>query len=524
MWSTQKGTIMTEALGEKAGRREWVALAVLALPLLLVSMDVSILYFAVPEISRDLHASATQQLWIFDVYGFVLAGLLVTMGAVADRIGARRLLLIGAAAFSLTSLGAAYAGSAEALIAARGVLGIAGATLMPSTLAMIRTLFRDQTQRSRAVAIWTAVMTAGVGLGPVVSGVLLQHFWWGSVFLVNLPAMALLLTAGPVLLPRGERRADVPFDVVSAALSLAAVLPAVYGVKQWAAEGFEVRWPVCVVIGLVLGAVFVRRQLRHPHPMVDPTLLRNRRYRTAVAGNALATFALVGNAVFMTAYLQLVLGYEPLVAALWSLVPSLGVGASAPAASSLARRFGAVGVSTVALVVGASGFVVLTRVGTSSLPLVLVGASLLACGLVVVMTIASDAVMGSLDPSRAGAGAAVSEASSELGGALGIALLGSAGAAAYHAYAAGHLPASVAAGPAGQSLPGALTQASSLPRGAAARLIGIAQSAYVHGLHVAATAGAIALVVGAVALVAGSRRTTVEDAAEADDDDVPVAA
>jgi DHA2 family multidrug resistance protein-like MFS transporter len=516
---------MAEVLGEKAGRREWVALAVLALPLLLLSMDVSLLYFAVPEISRDLNASATQQLWIFDVYGFVLAGLLITMGAVADRIGPRRLLLVGAGAFSMTSLAAAYAGSAEALIAARAVLGLAGATLMPSTLAMIRTLFRDAAQRSRAVAIWTAVMTAGVGLGPVVSGVLLQHFWWGSVFLVNLPAMALLLVTGPVLLPRGERRSDAPFDVLSAVLSLVAVLPAVYGVKQWAADGFQVRWMACVVVGLALGVLFVRRQLRHDHPMIDPALLRNRRFRTAVAGHALATFALVGNAVFMTAYLQLVLGYQPLVAALWSLLPSLGVGASAPTASSLARRFGAVAVSASALAVAASGFVLLTQVGTTSLVLVLVGASLLACGLVAVMTVAADTVMASLDPARAGAGAAVSEASSELGGALGIALLGSAGAAAYHSYASAHLAPALAAGPAGHSLPGALEQAATLPGGVGGELVATAQAAYVHGLHVAAVLGAAVLVAGAVALMVGARRApTGEDRVDVEDDEVPLAA
>ena len=499
---------MRDAIGDRAGRREWVALGVLALPLLLVSMDVSILYFAVPEISRDLHASATQQLWIFDVYGFVLAGLLITMGGVADRIGPRRLLLLGAAAFSLTSLGAAYAGDAGQLIAARAVLGLAGATLMPSTLAMVRTLFRDEGQRSKAVAIWTAVMTAGVGLGPVVSGVLLQHFWWGSVFLVNIPAMALLMATGPALLPRGTRRTGAPFDLVSAALSLAAVLPAVYGVKQWAAEGFQVWWLLLVVLGLALGALFVRRQLHHPHPMVDPALLRNRRFRTAVAGNALATFALVGNAVFMTAYLQLVLGYRPLLAALWSLLPSLGVGASAPSATSLARRHGAVAVSSGALVVAAAGFGTLTRAGTSSLVVVLVGASLLACGLVAVMTVAADAVMSSLDPARAGAGAAVSEASSELGGALGIALLGSAGAAAYHSYAAAHLPGTVAAGPAGHSLPGALTLAATLPTGTGARLVATAEAAYVHGMHVAAVLGAALLVTAAVVLLLGSRRSS----------------
>jgi MFS transporter, DHA2 family, multidrug resistance protein len=497
---------MGEPMGERAGRREWTALAVLALPLLLVSMDVSILYFAVPEISEDLHASATQQLWIFDVYGFVLAGLLITMGAVADRFGARRLLLLGAVAFSVTSVGAAYAESAGQLIAARALLGVAGATLMPSTLAMIRTLFRDAGQRTKAVAIWTGVMTAGVGLGPVVSGILLQHFWWGSVFLVNVPAMLLLLATGPLLLPSTPRRRGVPFDVPSALLSLAAVFPTVYGVKQWAAEGWDLRWPLCIVVGLALGVAFVRRQLRHPHPMVDPALLRNRRYRTAVAGNALATFALVGNAVFMTAYLQLVLGYEPLVAALWSVLPSLAVGAAAPTAGVAAKRFGAVPVSATALVLGSLGFVVLTRIGPDSLLPLLAGATLLACGLVAVMTVAADAVMGSLDPERAGAGAAVSEASSELGGALGIAILGSVGTAAYRSYAGTHLPAGLADGPAGQSLPGALGQASTLPSEVAARVVTTAEAAYVHGLHMAATVGAAALLAGAVALVVGARR------------------
>jgi DHA2 family multidrug resistance protein-like MFS transporter len=257
--------------------------------------------------------------------------------------------------------------------------------------------------------------------------------------------------------------------------------------------------------------------------MVDPALLRNRRYRTAVAGNALATFALVGNAVFMTAYLQLVLGYEPLVAALWSLLPSLGVGLSAPTASSLARRSGAVRVSATALVIASAGFAVLTRAGTSSLVLVLVGASLLACGLVAVMTIASEAVMGSLDPSRAGAGAAVSEASSELGGALGIALLGSAGTAAYHAYAAGHLPSSVASGPAGHSLPGALAQAAGMPHGVTRDVVATAQAAYVHGLHVAALVGAVTLLTGAIVLLVGSRRAAAAEEATYDDD-VPIAA
>lgn len=491
---------------QRAGRREWTAFVVLALPLLLVSMDVSILYFAVPQISQDLHASATQQLWIFDIYGFVLAGLLVTMGAVADRIGARRLLLLGAFAFSATSLFAAYAGSAGQLIAARAVLGIAGATLMPSTLSMLRTLFRDEQQRGRAIGAWTGVMTAGVGLGPVLSGFLLAHFWWGSVFLVNLPAMALLLVVGPRLLPRGEVRRGRRFDLVSSVLSLGAVLPTVYGIKEWASRGTDVAWIGCIVVGLVLGVVFVRRQLRHPDAMIAPTLLRNRVFRAALLGNTVSAFALIGNAVFMTGYLQLVLGYDALDAAWWSLVPTVGVGFTAPFAAGLGRRFGRAAVAAGGLAVGTAGFAVLTTIGTGSLVAALVGGGVLAAGLVLTMTVCAELVLTALRPEEAGAGAAVSEAASELGGALGIAILGSIGAAAYRASAVAHLPAAVADGRAGHSLPGALGVAAHRPDGAA--LLEIARTAYVHGLHTAALAGAAVLLVAVLATVRGARRSS----------------
>jgi DHA2 family multidrug resistance protein-like MFS transporter len=511
-------TMMAPAADEvgsvRAGRREWTALAVLALPLLLVSMDVSILYFAVPEIARDLHASSTEQLWIFDVYGFVLAGLLVTMGAVADRVGARRLLLIGAVAFSATSLVAAYAQTAGELIAARALLGIGGATLMPSTMSMIRTLFHDERQRGQAIGIWTGVMTAGIGLGPVLSGVLLAHFWWGSVFLVNLPAMVLLLAVGPVLLPKGEVRTGARFDVLSSVLSLAAVLPTIYGIKEWAAHGVEPRWVACIVVGLALGAAFLRRQLRHPHAMIDPGLLRNRVFTSAVGTNAICTFALVGNAVFMTAYLQLVLGYTPLRAALWSLLPTLGVGLSAPFASGLAARFGAARVAAGGLLVAAAGFGVLTRVGADSLLLVLVGAGVLACGLVGAMTVGSELVLAAVRPEQAASGAAVSEAGTELGGALGIALLGSIGTAAYRSFADGHLPAEALHTPAATSLPGALTTAAGLPGGLAQQVLAVSRDAYVHGLHVAAAAGAVVLLAAAAGLLAGSRSASRATATE----------
>jgi DHA2 family multidrug resistance protein-like MFS transporter len=419
------------------------------------------------------------------------------MGAVADRVGARRLLLIGAVAFSATSLMAAYAESAGQLIAARALLGIGGATLMPSTMSMIRTLFHDDRQRGQAIGIWTGVMTAGVGLGPVLSGVLLAHFWWGSVFLVNLPAMALLLVVGPVLLPKGERRRGVPFDVLSSVLSLAAILPTIYGIKEWAAHGTELRWIACIAVGLALGAVFLRRQLRHPHAMIDADLLRNRVFTTAVGTNAISTFALVGNAVFMTAYLQLVLDYSPLRAALWSLVPTVGVGFSAPFASGLAHRFGAARVAAGGMVVAAAGFGVLTQAGTDSLALVLVGAGVLACGLVATMTVGSELVLAAVKPEQAGSGSAVSEAGTELGGALGIALLGSIGTAAYRSFAGDHLPADALHGPAASSLAGAFGQS--------AQVLAVARDAYVHGLHVAAVAGAAVLLVAAVALLLSPR-------------------
>jgi len=489
-----------------AGRREWVALAVLALPLLLVSMDVSILYFAVPQISEDLQATATQQLWIFDVYGFVLAGLLVTMGALADRLGARRVLLAGAVGFSACSLLAAYAGSPGQLIAARAVLGVAGATLMPSTLAMVRTMFHDPAQRAKAVAIWTGIMTGGVGLGPVLGGVLLEHFWWGSVFLVNLPAMALLLLVGPLLLPRGEVRPGASFDVPSALLSLGAVLPTIYGIKEWAAHGFDLRWPACIVLGLVLGVVFIRRQLTHAHPLVNPALLGNRAYAGAVAVNAVAAFAIIGNAVFMTAYLQLVLGKSPLSAALWSLVPTVGVALATPLASMVAARRGRGSVLVAGLAVASGGFLMLTRAGADSLLVVLIGAGVLAAGLVSVMTMAGEVVLSSLRPDQAGSGSAVSESATELGGALGIALLGSVGAAGYRSFAEGRLPGDLADGSAAGSLPGTLAVAGQLPAELAEQVLAVAHYAFLHGLHLASITGAAVLALAAIAVLVEGRR------------------
>ncbi|CCH17441.1 MFS transporter [Micromonospora lupini] len=322
----------------RAGRREWIGFAVLMLPLLLVSMDVSVLYFAVPFISEELRPSATQQLWIFDIYGFVLAGLLITMGALGDRIGRRRLLLLGATAFGAASLLAAYADSAATLIAARAVLGVGGATLMPSTLALVRNMFHDAKQRGTAIGIWTATLTGGIAIGPVLSGVLLEHFWWGSIFLINIPAMLLLLLLAPVLVPEFRNPVRGRFDLLSAALSLGALLPVIYGIKEMARDGVSPARVLAVVAGLLVGALFLYRQRTRAYPMVDLALFRRHGFAGSLAVNLLAMFALVGFAIFTTQHLQLVLGLSPLRAALWSLVPSLAVGGVAPAAAALAQR------------------------------------------------------------------------------------------------------------------------------------------------------------------------------------------
>ncbi|MEU9184914.1 MFS transporter [Streptomyces sp. NPDC048484] len=480
--------------GPRAGRREWTALGVLMLPLLLVSMDVSVLYFAIPQISADLEPTGTQQLWIFDMYAFVLAGLLMTMGSLGDRIGRRKLLLVGAAAFGAASLVAAYANSAETLIAARAVLGIGGATLMPSTLAMIRTLFTDPGQRSKAIGLWSAVMTGGVALGSVMSGILVEHFWWGSVFLVNLPAMALLLVLGPFLLPESRNPAPGRFDLLSVPLSLAAVLPVIYGLKEIPSEGWNVRYVVSVTVGLLFATLFVHRQRTVESPMIPPALFRGRGFTPAVTLNLLSTFAMMGSAFFTTQYLQSVLGKSSMEAALWALLPTVLVGVAAPVAAQLVQR----GVNRAYVVSGgfllaACGYGLLTAADTDSMWLVLAGAGLIASGLVTVMSQMMDLALGTVPAQQAGTASSVLETGAEFGGALGMALLGSIGTAVYR-----HEMPATAPAAAHETLGAALAEARLLPGRAGESLMTAAREAFTSGMQAAAVAGGLLLVGAAV--------------------------
>ncbi|MFI9544493.1 MFS transporter [Streptomyces sp. NPDC052016] len=482
--------------GPRAGRREWTALGVLMLPLLLVSMDVSVLYFAIPAISADLEPSGTQQLWIFDIYAFVLAGLLMTMGSVGDRIGRRRLLLLGAAAFGAASLVAAYATSAETLIAARAVLGIGGATLMPSTMALLRTMFTDPGQRAKAIGVWSGVMTAGIALGSVMSGVLVEYFWWGSVFLVNLPAMAVLLVLGPLLLPESRDPAPGRFDWPGVPLSMAAVLPVIYGLKEIPSEGWHVRYVVSITVGLLFAALFVHRQRTAASPMIPPALFRGRGFAPSVALNLVSAFGVMGSAYFTTQYLQSVLGKSAMEAALWALLPSVPIGAAAPIAARLVQKgVPRARVVTAGFTIAACGFALLAFSGTDSMWLVLASCAVLAVGGVTVMSQIMDLAMGTAPVERAGTASSLMETATEFGGALGMAVLGAVGTAVYR-----HEIPESAPDAARETLGGALAVADQVPG-----LAAVAREAFTSGMQAAAIAGAVVLA-GAAALAAVSLR------------------
>ncbi|MBM7770154.1 DHA2 family multidrug resistance protein-like MFS transporter [Actinokineospora baliensis] len=455
----------------RAGRREWIGLAVLVLPCLLISMDVSVLFFALPFISADLQPSGTEQLWIMDVYGFALAGLLISMGALGDRIGRRKLLLIGAAAFGVASVVAAYSWSAEVLILTRGLLGIAGATLMPSTLSLIRAMFHDGAQRKTAIAVWTGGLTLGATIGPIVGGFLLEHFWWGSAFLINVPAMVLLLVLGPVLLPEYRNPAAGRFDLRGALLSLVAVLAVIYGIKQLAVDGFEPLPVAALVVGLLLAAVFVHAQRTGAHPLVDMALFRVPAFSGAVVVNVVAMFCFIGSTYFTTQYMQLVLGMRPFTAALWSLaaMPLVVVGMTVTGVLSSKVRVAVLVAS--GLVVLATAFAVLTQLTpTSPLWLLLLGAGGVAAGVLMTTSLTSDLMLTAAPAEHAGAASAVSETASELGGALGMAILGTIGTAIYRA----DLPAG----------PATLGEATATGD---PTLITAAREAFTHGLTVTAT-------------------------------------
>jgi MFS transporter, DHA2 family, multidrug resistance protein len=489
----------------KATRREWIGLATIALPCLVYAMDLTVLNLALPAISTELKPSSSQLLWIVDIYGFFVAGFLITMGTLGDRMGRRKLLLMGAAAFGVASTIAAFSNSAEMLIAMRALLGIAGATLAPSTMSLIRNMFHDDAERQFAIGVWIASFSLGGAIGPLVGGVLLQFFWWGSVFLVAVPVMLALLVLGPVLLPEYKDTHAGQLDLPSVALSLGAVLTTVYGFKQIAEHGPHWLPVLCLLAGLLVGVAFVRRQGQLDYPLLDMQLFRIPKFSAAIVAYGLSCLAMFGVYIFITQYLQLVRGLSPLQAGFATMPWAMAFVVGSLLAPRLTAYFSMSKILVGGLMAAAVGFLLLMLVeGRYGLHALIVGTVIMSLGLAPVFTLGNDMIITSAPPERAGAASAISETCSEFSGALGIAVFGSVGTVLYRTGLSASAPAGLSTASLAEALAtlgGALAAAAKLSGSVGDTLLVAARTAFVDAMQIAALAGAC-IVLGASALLA----------------------
>jgi DHA2 family multidrug resistance protein-like MFS transporter len=505
---------------DRATRREWTGLAIIALPCLVYAMDLTVLNLAVPAISASLSPSSAQLLWIIDIYGFLVAGFLITMGTLGDRIGRRRLLLIGAAAFAAASVVAAFAHSVATLIAMRALLGIAGATLAPSTLSLIRNMFHDAQQRQFAIGVWIASFSLGGVIGPLVGGIVLQWFDWGAIFLVAVPVMLLLLVLGPKLLPEYKDPNAGRIDAASVLLSIGAVLASIYGLKQLAEQGVSIGALAVLAAGLALGVAFVRRQSRLAYPLLDLQLFRRPAFSAAIAAYGLSCLAMFGMMIFITQYLQGVLGLSALQAGLATVPWSAAFLVGSLLAPRLARGRSVPRIMVGGLVVAAFGFLMLGFVDHRFGLQVLIAATVvMSLALAPVFTLGNEVIVTTAPPERAGAASALSETSAEFSGALGIALLGSLGTLLYRGRLDTALPPQLPASLPAEALAtlgSTLATAQSLPGPAAATLAAAARTAFVGTLELIAliAAGIVALAALIAARILRGPRPLAKAAAE----------
>ncbi|PRB19022.1 MFS transporter [Microbacterium sp. MYb62] len=494
----------TETDAPRVGARGWAALVVLMLPVLLVSVDNTVLSFALPEISIALAPTGAEQLWIIDVYPLVLAGLLVTMGTLGDRFGRRKMLLIGATGFAAVSALAAFAPTAGLLIAARALLGFFGAMLMPSTLSLLRSIFQNRDQRRMAIAVWASAFSAGSALGPIVGGFLLEHFAWGSVFLIAVPVLIPLLVAAPLLVPESRDPNPGRIDLVSIVLSMATMIPVVYAIKSLAVDGPSLKAAAWAILGFGMGYLFVRRQLRATTPMLDMALFRRGSFSGAILVNLLSVVALVGFLYFVSQHLQLVLGLSPMAAGL-ALVPGmLAMIVAGLSVVPISRRVPPHIVIPVGLALSVAGYLIVafTTHEHGVLPLV-VAFVVLGIGIGAAETISNELILSSAPAAKAGAASAVSETAYELGAVLGTAVLGGIITAFYRGALVlpEGLPADVAKA-AEETLAGAYTAAQALPGQLGTALWDAAAAAFGSGVMVTSLIGAgLVVLAGVIAAV-----------------------
>ena len=486
----------------RAGRREWLGLGVLVLPSTLLFMMLTILFLAIPHLASDLEPSSGQMLWILDVYGFVMAGLLVAMGTLADRIGRRRLLVIGAAVFGVVSIVAAYTDDPAMMIVWRAVLGIAAATQMPATLGLIFAIFHDPRQRGVAIGVWAGGISAGVALGPLLSGILLELFSWRATFLVAVPVMAIVVVGAPLLLPEHRDPDAGQLDLLSVLLLLATLLPFIYGIKSIAQDGAVAVAVASVVAGVLLGVLFALRQLRSATPLLDVRLFTHRTIRGALAVFVLAATGLGGVYFLFTQYLQLVAGLSPLQTALSILPAALVLIVVSTLSPVLARRVRPGNVIAIGLAVQVVGYLMLTQVdSTSGLPLLIAGFIVLYPAVAPSMALTTDLVVGSVPPEKAGAASGLSTTASDLGISLGVAIIGSIAVAGYRSAMAQSLPAGLppeVGGTASDTIAGAVAAAGGLPADLGQAVVSAARAAFTTGLHLGALTAAVIAAVAAV--------------------------
>jgi DHA2 family multidrug resistance protein-like MFS transporter len=476
--------------------RRWTLLVTVGAGLILIALDNSILYTALPTLTRDLGASSSEGLWIINAYPVVMAGLLLGSGTLGDRIGHRRMFLIGLVIFGFASLGAAFAPTPTLLIGARAILAVGAAAMMPATLALIRVAFEVERERNIAIAVWGSLAVVGAALGPIMGGLLLEHFWWGSVFLINVPVVIVAIVATLFVAPKVAPDPSKKWDLVSSVLALVALVGLVIAIKEIAKVEPSAVMMVGAVIAAVVGAVlFVRRQKTLPYPLLDFTIFRNPAFLAGILGAGFAMFAISGMELMTTQRFQLVVGFTPLEAGLLVSAAAVGTLPTSLIGGAILHRVGLLPLIGGGLALGAIGAGIVAATFDSFLSLLVVGLVVTGAGLGFVMAVASSAVMGNVPVRRAGMASSIEEVSYEFGSLTAVALLGSLATAIYSATV--QLPATVSES-ARESIDKALVLATEGGQ-TNQELVAAASTAYDGGYFTVMIVVVIALVIGAIA-------------------------